>query len=55
MDDIYYDVLRKSEKEGLVIIDGDMVRLTDYGIDVSNIVLADGTRYGTWYRTWYRK
>ena len=40
MDDIYNDILESLEKESLIVIDDDMVRLTDYGIDVSNIVLS---------------
>lgn len=41
MDDIYGGVLRKWEKQGMLIQSGDCVRLTDAGIDVSNVVLAD--------------
>lgn len=41
MDDIYGDILCKWEKAGMLIQHGDSVRLTDAGIDVSNVVLAD--------------
>lgn len=41
MGDIYGDVLRKWERQEMLIQDGDCVRLTDAGIDVSNRVLAD--------------
>lgn len=41
IDDIYGDILCKWEKEGMLIQRGDSVRLTDAGIDVSNVVLAD--------------
>lgn len=41
MEDIYSKQLDKLLKEGLLIIDNDIVRLTDYGIDISNRVLAE--------------
>lgn len=41
MGDIYGDVLRKWERQEMLLQDGDCVRLTDAGIDVSNRVLAD--------------
>lgn len=41
MDVVYKDVLDKWVKQGMLAADGDFVRLTDAGIDVSNIVLAD--------------
>ena len=41
MDNIYQEVLEELKKKGLITIDCDMVRLTDYGIDVSNMVLAE--------------
>lgn len=41
MSDIYGKVLCKWEKQGMLIQSGDCVRLTDAGIDVSNMVLAD--------------
>ena len=41
MSDIYGNVLDKWESQGMLIQSGDCVRLTDAGIDVSNIVLAD--------------
>lgn len=41
MDSIYKDVLDNLEKAKLIVTDKDRVRLTDYGIDVSNRVLAE--------------
>lgn len=41
MSDIYGEVLDKWERQGMLIQSGDCVRLTDTGIDVSNMVLAD--------------
>jgi oxygen-independent coproporphyrinogen III oxidase len=41
MDHIYSDVLSKLSKRGVLEITGDTVRLTEYGIDVSNTVLSE--------------
>lgn len=41
IDDIYGDVLEKLEKYGLVVREGERVRLTRQGIDVSNVVLSE--------------
>ncbi len=41
MSEIYGDVLCKWEKQGMLIQSGDSVRLTDAGIDISNMILAD--------------
>jgi len=41
MDDIYGDVLQKWIQMGKMTQDGDSVRLTDAGIDVSNTLMAD--------------
>lgn len=41
MDDIYGDVLRKWIAQGMLVQEGDHIRLTEAGIDVSNIVLRD--------------
>lgn len=40
-DDYYYDITKKLEKQGLLDVDGDRVMLTELGIDVSNMVLAE--------------
>ena len=37
---LYADVVTKLENQGL-IVNGKNIMLTDYGIDVSNIVLAE--------------
>lgn len=41
MDDIYGDVLQKWIRQGMLVQEGDRIRLTDAGIDVSNMVLSD--------------
>ena len=41
VDDIYYNQLKKLESRGLINISSDRIWLTDYGIDVSNRVLAE--------------
>ena len=41
MDEIYGNILNRLEKENLVITCGGKVRLTDYGIDVSNRILSE--------------
>lgn len=41
MEEVYGDVLNKWTSQGLLVQEGDFVRLTDAGIDVSNVVLAD--------------
>ncbi len=38
---VYGDVIRKLEKQGLLCVDMPMIRLTELGIDVSNVVLAE--------------
>ena len=41
--EIYFtnDVLKKLEKQGLIEVEAPMVRLTELGIDVSNVVLSE--------------
>ncbi len=41
MNDIYGEALHRWERQGMLVQQGDAVRLTDAGIDVSNVVLAD--------------
>ena len=41
IDPVYGEVLKKLEKQELLIIEGDKIRLTDRGIDISNQVLAN--------------
>ena len=41
IDSVYGPVLEKLIKDGLMIKNGDMFKLTDYGIDVSNVVLSN--------------
>ena len=41
IEDIYGEVIKKLEKYGLVVREGDRVRLTKQGIDVSNVALAE--------------
>lgn len=41
LEDIYGDVLRRWTDRNMLIQQGDQIRLTDAGIDVSNVVLAD--------------
>ncbi len=41
MDSIYGPVLKKYEESGHIITEGDNVRLSEAGIDVSNVVFAD--------------
>ncbi|MDE7274683.1 MAG: radical SAM family heme chaperone HemW [Lachnospiraceae bacterium] len=41
MQDVYDKVLRKWVSRGMLVQSGDCIRLTDAGIDVSNMVLAD--------------
>ena len=41
IDSVYGDVLKKLESQELLIIDGDRIKLTDRGIDISNQVLAN--------------
>jgi oxygen-independent coproporphyrinogen-3 oxidase len=41
LDEIYGEVLDKLRKENLIMEDGDKIKLTDYGVDVSNVVLAE--------------
>ena len=38
---VYGDVLKKLEKQGLIEVEAPMVRLTEFGIDVSNVVLSE--------------
>lgn len=41
IDEVYGDLLKRLEKDQLIIIKDDMVRLTELGIDISNKVLAE--------------
>lgn len=41
MEEVYKEVLEKHEKEGLLEVEGDHVRLTEAGLDVSNYVMSD--------------
>ncbi|MDE7322899.1 MAG: radical SAM family heme chaperone HemW [Lachnospiraceae bacterium] len=41
MDAVYGEVLQKWIKKGMLVQDGDYMKLTDAGIDISNVVLAD--------------
>lgn len=41
IDDIYKDVLKTLEDQGLIYINNDRIWLTNYGIDVSNRVMAE--------------
>lgn len=41
MEEVYADVLKKHELEGLLDITNDTVRLTEEGLDVSNYVMSD--------------
>lgn len=38
---VYGDALKKLEKQGLIEVEAPMVRLTELGIDVSNVVLSE--------------
>lgn len=41
MEEIYGQILERLNKDGLILIDDDLVRLTELGIDISNRVLAE--------------
>lgn len=41
METVYGNTLQRWTKQGMLVEEGDSVRLTDAGIDVSNVVLAD--------------
>lgn len=41
MEQVYGDVIRKMQKENLLEYAGDFVRLTEFGIDVSNYVMSE--------------
>ncbi|MCI5951752.1 MAG: radical SAM family heme chaperone HemW [Anaerostipes sp.] len=41
MEEIYGQVIRKHEKEGLLICENGIVKLTDRGLDVSNYIFCD--------------
>ena len=41
MEEIYGQVIRKHEKEGLLICKNGIVKLTDRGLDVSNYIFCD--------------
>ena len=41
IDSVYGDVLEKLEKQGLICLNDDIIKLSDKGIDISNIVLAN--------------
>ena len=42
---VYGDALKKLEQQGLIEVDAPMVRLTELGIDVSNVVLSEFLLY----------
>ena len=39
--EVYGPVLNKYTDQGFMVVDGDRIYLTDKGIDVSNVILAD--------------
>ena len=41
IEDIYGDIVKAHELDGTLTISGDRCRLTERGLDVSNIVMAD--------------
>lgn len=41
IEEVYGDVLRKLERQGLLVRAGDRIALTERGIDVSNVVLSE--------------
>lgn len=41
IDEIYKDILEKATLDKLLIIEGDRIKLTEYGVDVSNTVLSE--------------
>lgn len=41
INEVYGEVITSYVKRGMLAVDGDRIRLTDRGIDVSNVVLAD--------------
>lgn len=41
IEDIYGDILKKHEEQGLLITDGENIRFTTKGLDISNIVYVD--------------
>ena len=41
MEEIYGEVLQKAERQGLLVRTKEAVRLTEYGTDISNYVLAE--------------
>lgn len=41
MDEVYNDLIKRLTMDNLIVVDSDIVRLTDYGIDVSNRVLVE--------------
>ena len=43
IDSVYGDVLKKNEEDGLLVKNGDMVKLTSKGRDLSNYVFAQFT------------
>lgn len=43
IESVYGDVLKKNEKDGLLLRDGDIVKLTSKGLDLSNYVFAQFT------------
>ena len=38
---VYGDVLRKLEENHLIVVESPVVRLSDFGIDISNYVLSE--------------
>jgi oxygen-independent coproporphyrinogen-3 oxidase len=41
IDDIYGEVLEKLCQKNLIVVEHDVIKLTDYGVDISNTVLAE--------------
>lgn len=41
MEEVYYNVIKKYEQRGLLINDTDFLRLSNKGIEVSNIIMSD--------------
>lgn len=41
IEQVYGDVINRMVKDHLLVVIGDQIRLTEYGIDISNYVLAD--------------
>ena len=39
--DVYGKVIQENVLNGLLVDDGDVIKLTDRGVDISNVVMAD--------------